>query len=701
MAQLEKQVLDIHRPLEESEAKEALHSGQWSDDPALRLVIADTLRAEAYAGTKAWVAMWPQATVLYQSPFEAKYWENTFVPRASIPFYTVATAVNSLVPTVMAGLFYENPPFLIEKRPKTSENTAKAIGAIVGYQLEDEDIEFRREVELGVRNAILFGTGIWKWGWEIFTRERKMYQQKASALNIPNPLAAIGQSDSIEIHPDEEIEEVIQEEYIDRPFFEHIINLREVLVDSGLRVPDIRKAKYVVHRMFLTFKELDKLRDRPGYTIPPEDELISLFFPPKEQVEAAPGELAARNPLWDLRAQPRYEDTSEDPFNQPLEVLERWDNDTVIVVLQKKLVICNDKNPYGKIPFLSVGWWDIPEAFWSMGLAKTIGSEQRLQQGITNIWLDNASLNLNGVYVRMLGKGQQSQSIRIMPGKVYNVELDAQGRGDLKPLERTNPVPEAGEHLSMSQARVELVSGANEVTAQGVAGGAAHSNLGRTAAGANLIGAGAASRPQDFVEKFVAQVFIPFLYEVVEMNRAMLPKETIRYILDEELEHAYFKEGGTVVDLLNARVVFSTLAGAKMQARRQMAQAMPLLIQFLTSDQTTKQLAIQKKKANIAAIIEDFIEVSGWKTRSDWIQEMTPEDEQRYQAQSPAAVQQAKVQGAAQMQQQAHNNKLQLIDEENMARGGREVLRHVLESAEKPEAQFGTPQEGLGFGGSF
>jgi hypothetical protein len=600
----------------------------------------------------------------------------------------------------MQGLFYENPPFLIQKRPKTSEKAAQAIGAIIGYQLEDEDMEFRRETELGVRNAILFGTAIWKWGWEIFTREKKTYQQKSEPLKIPNPLSGLGQ-DSIEIHGDDDIEEVIEEEYIDRPFFNHIPNLREVLVAPTLRIPDIRKAKYVIHRMFLNFKDLDKLRDRPGYKIPSEDELISLFFPPKEQVETPLGEMAARNPLWDLRAQPRNEEDSEDPFSKPLEVLERWDNETCIVVLQKKLVLCNDKNPYGKIPFLSVNWWDIPEAFYGMGLAKTIGQEQRLQQGITGTWLDNASLNLNGVYVRTLGKGQQSQSIRIMPGKVVNVELDANGKGDFKPLERLPAVPEAAEHIAMSQARVELNSGANEVTAQGIAGNAAHSNMGRTAAGANLIGAGADSRPQDFVEKFVSQVFIPFLYEVQEMDRRLLPKETIKYILDEELEHAYFSEGGSVTELLNARIKFSVLAGAKMQARRQMAQAMPLLIQLLTNEQTTKQLGIQKKKVNVAAILEDFIEVSGWKVRNDWIQDMTPEDEKRYMAQSPAAQVQAKAQAQGQLQQQQHSNKLELIDQENLSRAGREVLRHTMEQAETPEATFGSPASGAGFGGSF
>jgi hypothetical protein len=698
VAILEKSVLDIHKPLQESEALNALHKGSWSDDASLRLVVADTLRAEAYAGTKAWVAGWPQASILYQSPYEAKYWENTFVPRASIPFFTVAQAVNSIVPKIMQGLFYENPPFLIQKRPNTSENAAKAIGAIIGYQLEDDDMEFRREVELGVRNAVLFGTSVWKWGWEIFTRKVYTYEQKNEPLNIPNPLSAIGGSPNIEIHDEEDIEEIEVEEEVTRPFFEHIINLREVLIDPGLRVPDIRKAKFVVHRMFLTFKELDKLRERPGYTIPPQEELLSLFFPPKEPVEQAPGELAARNPLWDLRSEPRYEDTSEDPFNQPLEILERWDNESVIVVLQKKLVICNDKNPYGKLPFLSVGWWDIPEAFWSLGVSKTVGNEQRLQQGMTNLNIDLATLKMNGVYVRTLGKNQQSQSIRTLPGKVINIELDANGRGDFKPLQNFDPVPEFAEHIGMSTGRVEQMTGSGD---QGVASSSAHSNLARSAAGANLIGSSSNSSSQDFVEKFVAQVFIPLLYEIYEMDRKLLPKETIRYILDEELEHAYFKDGGTIQEILKGKVRFTTLAGAKMQARRQMAQAMPILVQILTNQQTMEQLAIQESTVDVKLILEDFIEVSGWTTRGDWIRKMTPQEIQKHQQNGPMGQLQAKAQAAHMQQQQQHENKLDVVDAENASRAGREVLRHVLESAETPEATFGAPQAGAGFGGSF
>jgi hypothetical protein len=55
MAVLDPQVIDPHRPILESEAKAALSDGLFEDDPSLILVLADTLKAEAYAGTKSWV----------------------------------------------------------------------------------------------------------------------------------------------------------------------------------------------------------------------------------------------------------------------------------------------------------------------------------------------------------------------------------------------------------------------------------------------------------------------------------------------------------------------------------------------------------------------------------------------------------------------------------------------------------------------
>jgi hypothetical protein len=688
VALLDQPSTDVHAPITLEEAQAAMAEKVWAEDPALKLVIQDAIRAENFASSKSWVMQWPSATTLYQSPYTAQYWEGTQSERANVPFFTVATAVNSLVPQIINGLFYDSPPFMVQKRPKTTALAAAAVGAVLEYQLDD--IGFREELRLGCVNAVLFGTGIWKWGWETFTRDRKIYVRKNPDRSEPNPVPNFP---DIVISGSDEIEEQLTTEYIDRPVFEHIVNLRYVLVDPGLNVPDIRKAKYVIHRLFLTWDDLDKLRDRPGFKIPSRKNLLKLFLPPKEPVEAATSEVAIRNPLWDARAEPRYEATTEDPFSQPLEVLERWDGDKYIAVLQKKLVIANDENPYGVLPYLSIGWWDVPEAFWSMGLAKTIGAEQRLQQGLTNLYLDNAALNLNGVYLRVRGKSVPTQSIRISPGKIVDVD----NKDDFKVLERLPAVPEAELHLRLSEARAERVSGASEPGMQGIAGTSGHSSLARTATGVDMLAAGAGSRTSDFVEKLAAQVVVPFLYHAHELNRGLLPISTLNYILDEELEHEFAKEKNDVMEVLNARVKFSISAAAKMQARKSMAQSLPIMIQFLTSQQTTAQLAVQGKKINITEILRMMFEVSDWKTFNDVVQDMTPEDQKRAEMNSPGAQLQAKKQMQDEALQKQHDSKADLSDQENIARAGREVLRHTLETAATPMATTGEPSPtGLG-----
>jgi len=685
---LEQPSVNVHAPITPEEATAVIANNIWGNDPALKLVVQDALRAENFASTKAWVMQWPSATTLYQSPYTAQYWEGTQSERANVPFFTVATAVNSLVPQIINGLFYDDPPFMIQKRPGTSQTTASAIGALLAYQLED--IGFREELKRGCFNAVLFGTGIWKWGWETFTRTRKIYVRPAPEAVIPNVADTLPNIAIEAVSDDDAIEEQLVEEVIDRPVFENITNLRYVLVDPGLNVPSINKGKYVVHRMYLTWSDLDKLRERPGFTIPSKEALLQLFLPPKEPVEAAPSEITNRNPLWDARAEARYEATTEDPFEQPLEVLERWDNGKCIAILNKKVVICNDQNPYGEIPFLSVGWWDVPEAFWSMGLAKVIGAEQRLQQGLTNLYLDNAALNLNGVYIRVRGKSVPTQSIRISPGKIVDVD----NKDDFRPLERLNPVPEAERMLAFSESRSERVSGVSDPGMQGVAGQSGHSSLARTASGANLLAAGAGSRVADFVEKLSNNVIVPFLYHAHELNRAMLPVSAIKYILGEELQHEFMKTKGDVLEILNARVKFAILAAAKLQARRAMAQSLPMIVQFLTSPETTKQLAAQGKKVKIEEVVKMFFAVSDWKTYDDVVVNMTDEEKQQAQANSPAAIAAAKAQASQAALAQQHDNKSDLAEQENIARAGRDVLKHGLDQ-ESIGAEEAAPAAGL------
>ena len=246
-------IRDKFLPITPEEAKSALaDNGAWADDPALRLVCGDAIRAETWQQTKDFIMGWNSASTLYQSPFTQQYWPGTQVEAANVPMYTVATAVNSLNPQIMKGLFPGPNWFEIEERPGTRKQAARAIGAVIKYQMED--IGFSEELRLGSVNALLAGTAIFAYGWETFTKERTVFKRKRAPVVINNPLGPATGAAPITIHDtDEDIEEETITEYVDRPTFEHIVNLREILVAPSLNVPDIQKAKYVIRRQYLTW----------------------------------------------------------------------------------------------------------------------------------------------------------------------------------------------------------------------------------------------------------------------------------------------------------------------------------------------------------------------------------------------------------------------------------------------------------------
>lgn len=690
MAILPETHFNKHENITIGEAKQALSTGTWGDSAALKLTIQDASRADNYTSTKEWVMNWMTASTLYQSPYTVRYWENTQTERSNVPFFTVATAVNSLVPQIIKGLFYDDPPFLAQNRPGTTAQEARAMSSVLAYQLEE--IQFREQLRLGVTTALLYGTTIWKYGWEIFSKERVTYERKIKPLVVPDPVNP-GKTQEI-YDDDEEVEEKRETIEVHRPTFETVTDLKQILVDPGLAEPNIQKAKYVIHRMYVTWDDLEDLRERPGINLPSRDELLQLFFPPIEKPQVEESLLAQQTPLWDARAEPPFEDTTADPFEKPLELMERWDNKRYILVLQKKLVIASTENPFGCIPFFSLGWWDVPGAFWSMGLARTIGSEQRLQAGIMNTWLDGVSLMLNGVYVRVRGTSVPTQNIRMAPGKVIDVDT----KDALTPLDRAKPIPEAMQAYAASVSRAETVSGASEPGMQGVAGTSGHSNLARSATGANMLAGGAGSRVEEFIEKLSTNVLIPLLDAFHDLNTRLLPLKLVRQILDKELAHTYIKEAqGDLINLKNARVKFSIRAAAKLLARRNMAQALPIMLQFLQAGPIIEGLAVSGQKVDVKELVRMMFEVSDWKNINDVIVDMTPADQQRWMAQQQASKEAVKQKGAQQLQAQKTNDQFALNNDENIARAGREVMRQAMEQASSTDEVTGQPG-GPGFG---
>jgi hypothetical protein len=676
---------------------------------ALQITVQDTLASESWLQTNYWGLRWREADSLYQSPPSIMMWPGTTEPRANVNRFVVAETVNAIHPQIMNGLFYESPPFVLRPRPNLSQNTTRAISTVIASELDE--IQFRQEVDWGLFSALNFGTGIWKWGFKSFTKQVTKYEPVGNVVSIQSkipdaPATILETPDSMTY------KKVVSEEDVHIPTFEYK-DIRYVLVDPGLKVPDPRKGKFVVDRMYVTYKDLEKLADeeyvvedpvtkkqslKKRYMLPSKDEIKSWFEKPQEnpahgsQSEAT----SVQGTAFMHHAKPAFQASTADPLDEPLEILERWDNDKVITVLNRVKVIRNEPNEFGCIPFLSLNWWNIPDAFWGLGLGRVIGVEQRVQAGLINACLDLASLIVNPMFVRSRGANIQEQQIRQRIGGIIAVDGDPQKALTL--LEQPQIPAEVVAQIAMSQSRVATTSGADQQLTMGV-------NTGK--GGAMRTGTGAAGMIQatmnrigGFAEAFVRQVYEPFIYKCHQMNKDKMPISYIKKLLGDKLgEDSEVVQKFDAKSFLNGPAEFEVLAGSHLAAKSQMAQSLFMMMQMFEAQPMMDQLnKISNKKVNIEELFHMIHDISGWKNYYDIIQDMTPDEIQRQQAQSPAAMMQAKTNATMQINDQKAGQKSQIIDQESEARAARDVFRIIAEKSAEPEALMGAsaPAQGVG-----
>jgi len=639
------------------------------DETALKIVAQDKALAVAWTQTKGWVLEWERQARLYLFKVPVRFWDGTNVPRSALGMPLVYEHVESVLPQLMSAIFGDDPPFMTRPRPSTSMDTARANSALLQWELKQAKV--KQEVRLGLKYMAIHGTGIWKWGWTSYNRERTIYTRKAPYKFLPLPGGGgvrLSQKGTNDIVPQK-----INDE-INIPTFEHR-NLRHILVDPSLRTSDIRQGKYVIDLQYPTILDLDKLRDFEGYNIPPRSELIQLLFQAEEVPPQNP--LEVRSLLFqEFQSMPRQQKSTMDKTQQPLELTEYWSKDRVFTVLQGKLVIRNEKNPFGVIPFLSSTMADVLDAFYGLGIANTIGNEQRMQQGVMNGYLDDFSLNLNGMFTRIRGSNVQTQQLRMRPGGIIDQDQkDGIGVLARQPL-MTGDVQSV---LSASDSRSARRTAASETSVQG-AMPSGNSSVTRTATGVNSLSSGTGTRLQAIVEQFSTQVFEPMLENFHKMNALYLRPDQINRILTKELGIAY---QGDTLNLINGQYDFDMLAGSRLQAKNAMKQSLPLLYQFLLTEPVLDSLKANGKKVNVAELVKMTFDVSGWPNMNDIIVDMTPEDQQQAQANSPAAIQQAQLGHTAQLESIKTQGKAQLLTQDNEDRTGREVIRELLRNGDK------------------
>lgn len=693
--------------------EQVLSPAEIEESAAKSLVVTDARTTRSWINSRFFQIRWIEVDLLYQSPPTLRTWEGTSMPKANISKFTVASFCNAINNKLISGLFYEDPPFKLRGRPGTTDNTVRAIEGVQGYQLDE--CNFVQEAKYGLFSTLLFGTGIWKWGWTEYYEDAYEFEPVGAPQNVNGVEIATEESDKFY--------KIKKERLVSRPFFMNC-DIRHVLVDPGCRTPDIRDAKFVIHEFAVTYKDLIRMKDEvyydPAtgkpiyrYNLPSEGEIRGWFDhskPPATQPSETQDNTNTINGQWIQHAAPMFEKTTEDPLNEPLQILERWDNDKVITVLNERRVIRNEPNPLGKIPFFSCNWWSIQDCFWGLGLGIILGGDQRLQQGFINAIADIGTLAANQPIIRSRGANINTQQVRSRLGGF--IDVTGNPKEALHPMDLPKIDPAMFSIISASESRTEQNSVGNGPTGLGsLSAGHSQGQIGRSAAGASGIMAAANDRLGGLVEDFNRQVFKPFLWDMFEMNRNFLPPSVYREILGQEVGDEF---KASMKDFMKAGIKsFDVLAGAHLAAKQQMAQSFPLLMQYLMSPTLQGQLAdINEEYIDVSELIHMYTDIGGWGGGGYYsiVKPLTDAMKQKRLAQSPAAVQkvkndglvqaaQAKGQSAAQLQQQKDASKESQLEQSWQGRAAGDIIRHAIEAEGSPEAITGQPG-GPGFGGS-
>jgi hypothetical protein len=628
----------------------AFTAEKLADERALGLVLRDASLSESFITAKGLQEEWDRMDNLYRAKVPVKNWPNSNVPKAHLSMPLAMEVIEALLPQIHMAFFSDRQPFILRAKGKTKPEAARANAKILTWAVIESG--FKEEIRKMLKSTLQYGQCLGKWGWRREKRSRKQYRR----ANDGSIEAAVLESNEPWAYPTFEF-----------------VDMRNALVDAGARSHDVRTAaKHVIFQQFIDANELDELRKDPTYkNIPSREELKEILGNLGEPT--ADSLSGVKNETWrENKAERPQVPTSSDPLSQNLELLEWQSAGRIITVLQRKIVIRNDENEFGEKTFLSCAFIDVLNAFHGFGVTKLVEGDQRLQTGVINKWLDQYSLAIDQPLKRGKdSRGPNTQTELMAPGKILSEGVE--------PINVPVPSTDALNIVALADTRAHRRVGANS-------GPDMPNQALRTAEGVQAFTSGVQTRLQYFVEQFTDLVFIPALCKFLELCKDNLSPDQINSILTEEEGKAY---EGDVLDIYNAQCSIEVLTSTKLAAIRAMSQLMPMFMQMFGAEPVQASLTQQGKKVDYVEFVKQSMDLAGWDA-SNFIVEMTPEDQQRAMMMNPAV---QKAQADQQLLAQKHENALELTDAQGMAKAGVKVIDHTLKMSEPKEPATPLPNQ--------
>lgn len=663
-------------------AEDALAARKYDDEAALKILKQDLETGEADKILLDFTHLWTVADQLLQSPWLNTYFFNP--AKANVPRYTLSNILDVVTTKIHGALFFEETPFMLLPNPKLDQKIMWAKEAVLETQLRE--MEFDIECDKGWFQCGHLGTQIYKYGWMDDKKKVPVFKAKGDKQKFATPIG----DKEVDTPESDEFEMAWESKDIHRPWLKWR-DLRYLICAPTWNVGDIRKCPWVIDTYpETTFDDLDELRDVPGYDVPSREDLEALFFPPNVEQPAA-GDITETRPIqmraWLSHAEGREVNDSADPYARKIKLIERWDRNKVIVSLQNShgyLLIRNESHDLGAVPYLSSTWRPLPSCGYGQGLGQLVGPDQQIEKGVLCAYLDILAFIARPSYARKKALNAVSQDIKVDLGTIISVEAEGSVRDAFALIEQPKIDQSLVYAIESAKSSAAMTSGANELVGQGGTAGGGRATGMRSGSGAQLVGQAQAGRLDGPMERFIRQIFVPWLYIMDGMNSKRLPSRSLREILDEDMEHDYAKFDH--IAWRNAQVNYQVLAGAHMGAKKQMAEFMPFVEQMITNPAFMQAIAATDEVFDANTFIKFWAQLAGIKYSMPFFRKMTPQEKQEKQANSQAALQQQKLQAASSLQGQKDNAKQDQISSEGMARAAEKVVQHLTEKTMTPLA---------------
>jgi hypothetical protein len=646
---------------------------KYTDTAVLSIVVTDWQTASNWLNNRLWVLQWRECQTLYQSPRTQAVFEGSSVTKSNVSEFDVARSVNSLAPALISAVFSDTIPFDIQPRPNVHQNSARAWKELLAVLLDL--IDFKPTLSRGIESMVLLGTCIFKIGWEEYTEKVTRFERKQQPAQINMPLG--GAPLLIFTKETDEFTKVEEDVVRKRPIFEKC-EITSIFPNPKWKGGDINAAGWVVQEFYLNYDDLQKLRQNDEYDIPDDETLRFIFttqYEPTDTASAASRTMHANASIF--LSEGEETDFTEDPLMKPMQVLEWSSENEIRTVLQQKVVIRNGKHTMGRIPFLSSNFWNVDDAGYGMGVGRISGSQQRVNQGVTNAALDIIAFAVQPEYMISRGANVPTQDQRRRLGGIRLVDGDV--RSAIGLVQQPVVPPDAWRALQLSQAQADSTTGADQAAVQGSLPGRG-SSVGRSGTGAGMLQAASQGRLQAPVERVVDGVLVPFLKFLWEQVRQRMTVQEIRALLGNTYAEAIMVD---FQDFYNADIHFDTLAGTRLAARARMAQAMPFLLEVFGNQALVQQMSQIGWKVNVLELANMVMDVSGWKNKRDLIQPMTDQEKQQMM-QSQQAAASAQMQGKMALEQQKQQGDQALEDTKIKGRIATKALttqhEHLIES---------------------